>query len=302
MSQATDLRQLFARGELIIAPGAYDGLTARLIELAGFPVVYATVAGISNSQLALADLGLLTMTEVLEQVRKMTGVVKIPVISDIDTGYGNAVNLYRTIQEFIRAGVAAVQIEDQVIPKKCGHFEGKQLIPFDEAVLKIRAAVEACGDSDLVIIARTDAIAVAGFDEAMRRALAYHEAGADALFVEAPRTREELAEIGRALPGVKVANMVEGGRTPVLPAADLKAMGFTVAIYANLVLRSSVKAIQASLQHLYTVGDTRAILDRMITMDERGRVTQKDALDALEKQFIETGDGVYTKVLPSTRP
>ena len=290
MSHATDLRQLFARDELIIAPGAYDGLTARLVELAGFPVVYATGAGISNSQLALADLGLLTMTEVLEQVRKMTGAVTIPVISDIDTGYGNAVNLYRTIQEFIRAGVSAVQIEDQVIPKKCGHFEGKQLIPFDEAVLKIRAAVEACGDSDLVIIARTDAIAVAGFDEAMRRALAYHEAGADALFVEAPRTRDELAEIGRGLPGVKVANMVEGGRTPILPAADLKSMGFSIAIYANLVLRSSVKAIQSSLQHLHTTGDTRAILDQMITMEERARVTQKDVLDALEKRFTDTGE------------
>ena len=292
MSHATDLRQLFTRDELIIAPGAYDGLTARLIELAGFPVVYATGAGISNSQLALADLGLLTMTEVLEQVRKMVGAVTIPVISDIDTGYGNAVNLYRTIQEFIRAGVAAVQIEDQVIPKKCGHFEGKQLIPFDEAVLKIRAAVEACGDSDLVIIARTDAIAVAGFDEAMRRARAYHEAGADALFVEAPRTREELAEIGRALPGAKVANMVEGGRTPILPAADLKSMGFTVAIYANLVLRSSVKAIQSSLQHLRAVGDSRAILDQMITMEERARVTQKDVLDTIEKRFTDTGERI----------
>ena len=288
MSHATDLRQLFTRDELIIAPGAYDGLTARLVELAGFPVVYATGAGIANSQLALADLGLLTMTEVLEQVRKMTAVVKIPVIADIDTGYGNAVNLYRTIQEFIRAGVAAVQIEDQVIPKKCGHFEGTQLIPFDEAALKIRAAVEARGDSALVIIARTDAIAVAGFDEAVRRARAYHDAGADALFVEAPRTRDELAEIGRVLPGVKVANMVEGGRTPILPAADLKSMGFTVAIYANLVLRSSVKAIQSSLQHLGAVGDTRAILDQMITMEERGRVTQKDVLDALEKRFTDT--------------
>jgi 2-methylisocitrate lyase-like PEP mutase family enzyme len=284
MLYAADLRQLLTRDPFLIAPGAYDGLTARLVELAGFSVVYATGAGISNSQLALADVGLITMSEMLDQVRKMTGAVKIPVICDADTGYGNAVNLYRTVQEFIRAGAAAVQIEDQVIPKKCGHFEGKQLIPFGESVQKIRAAVEARGQHELVIIARTDAIAVEGLDEALRRARAYPDAGADALFVEAPRTRDELVEIGR-LPGVKVANMVEGGRTPIVPAATLAEMGFKIAIYANLVLRSSVKAIQASLEHLRTNGDTNAIVDRMITMDERARVTQREFLDSLEKRF-----------------
>jgi methylisocitrate lyase len=216
----------------------------------------------------------------------MVGAVEVPVIADIDTGYGNAVNLYRTVREFMRAGVAAVQIEDQVIPKKCGHFAGKQLIPFEEAVLKIRAAVEARGDSDLVIIARTDAIAVAGFPEAMRRARAYHEAGADALFVEAPRSKDELAEIGRSLPGVKIANIVEGGLTPIVPAKDLAAMGFRLAIYANLVLRSSVKAIQGSLAHLRATGDSEGILGNMITMEERARVTQKEHLDSLEKRFV----------------
>jgi 2-methylisocitrate lyase-like PEP mutase family enzyme len=285
MSCGADLRRLFAGEGLLLAPGAYDGLTARLVELAGFSVVYATGAGISNSQLALADVGLITMAEMLDQVRKMTGAVKIPVICDIDTGYGNAVNLYRTVQEFIRAGAAAVQIEDQVSPKKCGHFDGTQLIPLDEAALKIRAAVEARGQDDLVIIARTDAIAVAGVDEALRRARAYHEAGADALFVEAPRTRDELAEIGRALPGVKIANIVEGGRTPIVPAADLTSMGFKVAIYANLVLRSSVKAVQASLQHLHAAGDTSGILDQLITMEERARITQKDLLGSIEKRY-----------------
>jgi 2-methylisocitrate lyase-like PEP mutase family enzyme len=285
MSCGADLRRLFAGEGLVIAPGAYDGLTARLVELAGFSVVYATGAGISNSQLALADVGLLTMAEMLDQVRKMTGAVKIPVICDIDTGYGNAVNLYRTVQEFIRAGAAAVQIEDQVSPKKCGHFDGTQLIPLDEAALKIRAAVEARGQDDLVIIARTDAIAVAGVDEALRRARAYHEAGADALFVEAPRTRDELAEVGRALPGVKIANIVEGGRTPIVPAADLTSMGFKVAIYANLVLRSSVKAVQASLQHLRAAGDTSAILDQLITIEERARITRKDFLGSIEERY-----------------
>ena len=287
MSYAADLRELLKRAGLVIAPGAYDGLTARLVELAGFQVVYATGAGISNSQLALADAGLITMNEMLDQVRKMTGAVKIPVICDIDTGYGNAVNLYRTVHEFIRGGAAAVQIEDQVFPKKCGHFDGKQLIPYEESVQKIRAAVDARGQHPLVIIARTDAIAVDGLDEALRRATAYHDAGADALFVEAPRTRDELAEIGRRLPGLKIANIVEGGRTPIVPAAALAEMGFKMAIYANLVLRSSVKAIQASLEHLRANGDTSAILDRLITMDERARVTQKDFLDSLEKRYAQ---------------
>ena len=218
MSAINKLRRLLKGDDLIIAPGAYDALTARLVVDAGFAVVYATGAGIANSQLGLADVGLLTMTEMLEQTRKIVGAVAAPVIADIDTGYGNAVNLYRTVQEFIRAGVAAVQIEDQVIPKKCGHFAGKQLISFEESVLKLKAAVEARGDSNLVIIARTDAIAVDGFAEAMRRARAYHEVGADALFVEAPRSRQELMEIGRNLPGIKIANMVEGGHTPIVAA------------------------------------------------------------------------------------
>jgi 2-methylisocitrate lyase-like PEP mutase family enzyme len=286
MTAISELRRLLKGDDLIIAPGAYDGLTARLVAAAGFSVVYATGAGISNSQFGLADVGLITMSEMLDQVRKMVGAVEVPVIADIDTGYGNAVNLYRTVREFMRAGVAAVQIEDQVIPKKCGHFAGKQLIPFEEAVLKIKAAVEARGDSDLVIIARTDAIAVAGFPEAMRRARAYHEAGADALFVEAPRSKDELAEIGRSLPGVKIANIVEGGLTPIVPAKDLAAMGFRLAIYANLVLRSSVKAIQASLAHLRATGDSEGILGNMITMEERARVTQKEHLDSLEKRFV----------------
>jgi 2-methylisocitrate lyase-like PEP mutase family enzyme len=286
MSATDQLRKILDRDELIIAPGAYDALTARLVVDAGFPVVYATGAGISNSQLGLADMGLLTMSEMLDQARKMVGAVDAPVITDIDTGYGNALNLYRTVREFERAGVAAVQIEDQVIPKKCGHFTGKQLIPFDEAVLKIKAAVEARGDGNLIIIARTDAIAVEGFPEAMRRARAYAEAGADALFVEAPRSREQMTEIGRDLPGIKIANIVEGGHTPIVPAKDLAAMGFRIAIYANMVLRSSVKAIQKSLAHLREAGDSEAILDEMITMEERARITQKDKLDALEKRYV----------------
>jgi 2-methylisocitrate lyase-like PEP mutase family enzyme len=287
MSTTSELRKLLAGDELLIAPGAYDALTARLIELAGFSLVYATGAGISNSQLALSDFGLATMSEVLEQVRRMTAVIRVPLIADIDTGYGNALNVHRTLKEFARAGAAAVQVEDQVIPKKCGHFDGKQLISLNEAALKIRAAVDAREDKDLVIIARTDAIAVEGLEGALQRACAYREAGADMIFVEAPRSREELAEIGRAIPGPKVVNMVEGGRTPIVSATDLKSMGYKIALYANLTLRTGVKAIQQSLRHLRDHGDTQAILDRLITMEERGRITQKEFLECLEQNFLE---------------
>lgn len=292
MKTATALRRLLAADDLLIAPGAYDGLTARLVELAGFPVVYATGAGISNSQLALADHGLVTMNEILDQVRKMTSAVEVPVIADVDTGFGNAVNLMRTVREFIQAGAAAIQVEDQVIPKKCGHFEGKSLIGFEEAVLKIRAAVEARGSDDMLIIARTDAIAVGGFEEAMRRAEAFAAAGADMLFVEAPRDRAQMVELCRRLPGPKIANIVEGGKTPMLPAADLKEIGFKLVLYANLVLRSSVKAVQGSLAHLKQHGDSKAILDKMITMGERARVTRKDMLDDAERRYVSAaGEG-----------
>lgn len=286
MSKADDLRRLLEGDRIVVAPGAYDGLTARLVELSGFDVVYATGAGISNSQFALADVGLVTMNEMLDQVRKMLSAIKVPLISDIDTGYGNAVNLYRTVAEFANAGAAAVQIEDQVVPKRCGHFEGKQLVSLNEAAMKIRAAVEARGDKGTLIIARTDAIAVEGFDAAMARARAYHEAGADILFVEAPRTLEDMAVIGRELPGFKLVNIVEGGKTPSAPAAELKAMGFQLVLYANLVLRTGVKAVQASLAHLKTHGDSQAILDSMITMPERAFVTRKDMLDDIEERYV----------------
>lgn len=287
MNRASELRNLFAANDIIIAPGAYDGLTARLVQLAGFPAVYATGAGISNSQYALADVGLVTMNEVLEQYRKMHQAVDVPVICDIDTGYGNALNLHRTVSEFVRAGAAALQIEDQVFPKRCGHFEGKQIVPETDAVNKIRAAVEARGDSGVMIIARTDAIAVEGFDAAMRRAKAFHEAGADILFVEAPRDAEQMAIIGRELPGLKLANIVEGGHTPITSLDDLKGMGFNIVLYANLVLRSSVLAVQNNLAHLHAEGDSADILDKMITMSERARVTRKDALGDIEQRFAE---------------
>ena len=287
MEKGTQLRAMLKAPGILIAPGAYDGLTARLVEMQGFPVVYATGAGISNSQLGLADMGLATMNEILDQVRKMTAAVSVPVVADIDTGYGNALNVMRTVKEFIRAGAAGVQIEDQVSPKRCGHFAGKEVIPKAEAVLKIRAAAEARGNHDLVIIARTDAIAVAGLDEAVDRAKAYTEAGADVIFVEAPRSREELAEVARRVPGPKVANMVEGGKTPQVTAAELETMGYKLVLYANCVLRSAILAAQNTLRYLYEHGDTASVLDQMVTMTERNRVTDKPRLDEMERRFVQ---------------
>ena len=172
-------------------------------------------------------------------------------VADADTGYGNALNVVRTVHEYIRAGVAAIQLEDQISPKRCGHFGGKEIIPRDEAALKIRAAVEARGDSDVLIVARTDAIAVAGMAEGLALARAYLAEGVDAIFVEAPRSQEELALIGREVPGIKVANMVEGGATPIVGARELEAMGFRIAMYANCVLRTAIKAIESTLGYLW---------------------------------------------------
>ena len=286
MSMPRPFREVLARDEFFIVPGAYDALTARLVELGGFDVVYATGAGISNSQLAVPDIGLCTMNEILDQVRRMISAIEIPLIADVDTGFGNAVNVYRTVRDFERAGVAGLQIEDQVSPKRCGHFSGKQIVSFDEAVAKIKVAVQARTDPDLVIIARTDAIAVAGMDEAIRRAKAFLAAGADLLFVEAPNSTEQLAIVGREVPGRKLANIVEGGKTPVVPAEDLKAMGYSMALYANLVMRSSVLAIQNNLEHLREHGNSKALADRMITMEERARVTNKSFFDNIEQRYV----------------
>lgn len=265
-------------------------MTARLVELEGFPVVYASGAGISNTQYALADMGLITMGEIVDQLRKMTGAVKIPVIADADTGYGNPLNVHRTIWEFEQAGVAAIQLEDQVSPKRCGHFAGKEVISRDEAVAKIKAAVEARKNPDLMIIARTDAIATHGLAEAIERARAYVAAGADAIFVEAPGSREDLAEIGRTVPGVKVANIVEGGKTPQVPAEELQAMGFRIVIYANAGMRSAIRAIRDTLHYLKENGHTIGVVDRLATFEERNFVTRKPELDALERKYVLNGE------------
>ena len=285
MRKTKELRNLLSAKEISVIPGAYDALSAKLVQEAGFKAVYATGAGIANSQFGFPDVGLTTQTEILEQVRRIVNAVELPVVVDIDTGFGNFLNAIRTVKEFEKAGVAALQLEDQTFPKKCGHFEGKGVVAREEMVNKIRAAVDTRQDKDLVIIARTDARAVIGIEEAIDRAHAYLDAGADAIFVEAPETKEELKKIASEISAPTLANMVEGGKTPLCSAKELEEMGYRVVIFANCVLRTSVKAIQQLLQHLNQKGSTTELLDEMITMKERNRITGLEETYRIEKRY-----------------
>src|SRR5579883_1615489 len=273
-SAAQRLRALLAEPGLLVVPGAFDALAARLIEAAGFRAVYATGAGIANAYLGWADVGLTTMTEVRDAVWRIVDATALPVLADIDTGFGNAVNVARTVREFERIGVAAVQLEDQVFPKRCGHFAGKAVISQAEMVGKLRAACEARQDG-LVIIARTDARAVEGLEAAIARARAYRAAGADVLFVEAPRSRAELATIAAALGDAPLlVNLVEGGQTPILPAAELAALGYKLALYANTALRAAARGMQRALAYLAAHGSTLGAEDLLIDWETRQRLVR----------------------------
>lgn len=282
---AQGLRQLLQQPGAVVAAGAHDALTARLVEAAGYPLIFCTGAGIANAHLGLPDVGLLTATETRWAVERMAAVVSLPLLADIDTGYGNPINVRRTVQDLERIGVAGVQIEDQVTPKRCGHFSGKEVISKEEMVQKIRAIVET-RTRGLVIVARTDACAVHGLDDAIDRARAYVAAGADATFIESPRSREELAIIGREMRGVpQVANMVDGGHTPILPLADLEAMGFKLVLYANVALRSAVLAMQQALAGLRADGDSRRIQHLLLPWEERQRVVGLPEIEAMEARY-----------------
>jgi 2,3-dimethylmalate lyase len=250
------LRELLARPEPLLAPGAYDALSARLIEQAGFDAVYMTGFGATASLIGRPDVGLLTGTEMVDNARRIVAAVDVPVIADADTGYGNAINVLRTVQLYEQAGVAGIQLEDQVMPKKCGHMSGKALIGTEEMVGKIRAAVEARRDPDLVVIARTDAVAVTGLEEAIRRAEAFAGAGADLLFVEAPTSEDDIAHIADRLRGVAplVFNWAEGGRTPPLPLARIRELGFALVIYPIGTLLAATAGIRSLLAGLHRDG------------------------------------------------
>ena len=279
------MRTLIARRGYTMAPGAYDTLTARLVEQAGFEAVYLTGGGYSRAN-GYPDLGLLTLSENVRFIGLTVEAVGIPVIADADTGYGNAINVIRTVREYEKSGVAAFHIEDQVSPKKCGHYEGKEVISTAEMVGKIHAAADTRQDSDLVIIARSDALAVEGLQAAIDRVNAYLDAGADVGFVEAPQNVEELRIVGRGVRGPALVNVFEGGKTPMLPAYELEAMGFRLGIYPSQTHRAAIRAAQRVLTALKEDGDTRRIEPELATFQDREDAVGTARWRALEEKYL----------------
>ena len=267
----------------LVMPGVFDALSARLAARVGFEVIFVSGYGVSATYLGEPDFGVVTQTEIVGAARRVCGAVSCPVMVDVDTGYGNALNVLRTVEEVLHAGAAGIFIEDQVWPKRCGHMRGKRVIPVEEQVQKIRAAVRARGNGDCFIVARTDARQAVGLDDAISRALAYREAGADALFVEAPQSIEELREIGRRLPPPLVANMVEQGATPQLPSDKLMELGFQMIVHPVSALFAATRAIEDVYTALRRDGTTLAVRDRMVSFDAFNRLIgleEKYALDA----------------------
>lgn len=278
-------RSLCNDRKALIVPGAANALTARIIEDAGFDAVYVTGAGIANTHLGVPDLGLVTQTELAQTAAAIAEITDLPLVVDIDTGFGNALNTQRTVRLLERSGAFALQIEDQLFPKRCGHFDGKDVISVAEATGKIRAAVDARDDPNLMIIARTDAAAVEGFEAALDRAEAYMEAGADMTFVEAPRSAAELAAITARLSVPQIANMVVGGKTPMTPRSDLEAMGFALVLYANAPLQAAMRAMSEVLGALRRDGDVNSVIDRLADFEERQRLVAKAEFDAAAKRY-----------------
>jgi 2-methylisocitrate lyase-like PEP mutase family enzyme len=284
-SRRRSLREQLARREAMLVPGAANAMTARIIEDLGFSAVYVTGAGISNISLGMPDVGLMTLSELADVVHAIREAVGLPLIVDADTGFGNAINTWRTVRVLESAGADAIQLEDQVFPKRCGHFSGKSVIAAPEMVEKIRAAVEARHDGDFQIIARTDVRALEGLDAAIDRAGAFIAAGADATFVEAPESVAELAEIPRRLAVPQVANLVVGGKTPLLPQAELARLGYGVVLYANVALQAALQAMQTVLGALRREGSIDAVAALVGSFAERQRIVGKARFDELEARY-----------------
>jgi len=285
-SRCAALRSLLDRPQATIVVGAANALSARQVERAGFDCCFVTGAGLANAQFGLPDIGLISMTELVTEAARICDAVDIPVIVDADTGFGGPLSVMRTVHLLEKAGAAAVQIEDQAMPKRCGHFAGQRLVEPGEMLARIDAALSARADSDLVLIARTDARSVLGFDEAMRRARLYAEAGADVIFVEAPRTVEELRRIPAELAGTPaLLNVVEGGKTPQLPLAELQDMGYRLILHANLLLRVMLKAGEEALAHLYERGGSVELGDRVLGWAQRQALVDLERFDALENRL-----------------
>ena len=284
MRTTTQLRNLLEADELIVAPGAADALVARIIEQTGFPALYLTGAGVAYTSVG-PDLGLLGMSEMVSRLEYICEAVSIPVIADGDTGYGNALNVIRTVRAYEKAGAAAIQLEDQVMPKKCGHLAGKQLIEASEMVNKIKSAVDARKDRDFVIVARTDARAVLGLERAIERAQLYREAGADVIFVEAPESVEEMRQLNSKIQAPTLANMVEGGKTPLLPNRELKEIGYKIVIYPNSAIRVIAKAVSKLMNSLKESGTTQGEFEQMFLFDKVNDIIGLAQWRELEKRY-----------------
>lgn len=280
------LRDLLKRDQILILAGAYDGLSAKIVEYLGFDVVYVTGAGVAASVLGVPDIGLITMSEMVRQARNIVNVVDIPVISDADTGYGNPINVMRTVREFEQAGVCAIHIEDQEIPKRCGHLEGKRIVSKEEMVQKIRTAIEARTDPDFVLIARTDSRAVYGLEDALDRGNAYVEAGADVIFIEAPESVKELEIIGKSFDVPILVNRGGGKKTPWLSSEELQKLGFKLVVFPGDAQRAAAKAMIQVLKVLKETGNNTSNQDKMLTFEERFDILGLPKYQELEKEFL----------------
>jgi len=289
MTRRAALRALVAKKQGLVVPGAYDGISARLVQDAGFPAVYMTGYGTAASRLGLPDLGFAGLGEMADHARNLAAVLDVPLIADADTGYGNALNVRRTVQAYEAAGVAALHIEDQITPKRCGHLSGHEIVPRSEFVGKIRAAVDARTDPDLLVIARTDAISAVGLDEALRRGEAAAKAGADVLFIEAPRTDAQVDQVARAFDTPLLYNYAPGGRSPLLPFARLRELGFAIILLPVDTLLVAVQAIRAFLAQVKTCDDVLSLADRYMPFSDFNELIGVTAQLALAERYREDG-------------
>lgn len=286
MNSRQTLKKLLQRNQLLIAPGCYDGLSARLVQEAGFEAAYLSGGAVARS-MGIPDIGLVTMSESIERAAQVVSAIQIPVIADADTGYGNAVNLVRTVREFERIGVAAIHIEDQITPKRCGHLDGKEVISRAEMEMKLKAALDTRTDPDFCIIARTDARGVHGLEDAIARAQAFAKLGADAIFVEAPQSEGELAEIPKRIPDLPLlVNVFKGGKTPMLPMERLQQMGYRIAIYPSETQRAAIHAMRNALSTLKREGTTEPIDASLTTFKERDKVVGLDDWQQIEHAYL----------------
>ena len=282
MKYGSHLRELFSRGDILPSLGVYDALSARIAATAGLPSIYITGYGAAAAKLGVPDIGLMSMNEMVDHVRSIATAVDCPVIADADTGYGGPANVWRTVREYEAAGVDIIQLEDQEWPKRCGHMEGKILVPVEEMLRRIRVALEARRSDEFLIMARTDAIAVEGYEAAMTRAEKYRDAGADVLFVEAPRDLDQMTGIPKRLGVPCMANMVEGGKTPFLSVKELKEVGFSIALFPISTLLAASRSVGKVARAIMTDGSTKSLSDEMMTFGEFNQVVDLERYLALQ--------------------